>query len=209
MACSSVSRTSLGRSELRSPQRPHDFSYCGSYVLMPEIGWTKGGVGHCAGMFCLIAVASASISQGRATRRPPYPKIDCFVAAQRCSPQYVEIDVAIPHRQRRSPQGNSCFAITTPPAARMAHFRTMARRRFGSSRPTASNSNAATRITIDTYRLANMGQWLASYKERSPSGSAGPSQTMCEFDRPTFAGRWAITQAQSTVVGFGRVTKSD
>ena len=94
------------------------------------------------------------------------------LAAQRCSPQYVEIDGAIPHRQRRSPQGNSCFAITTPPAARMAHLRTMARRRFGSSRPTASNSNAATRITINTYRLANMGQWLASYKERSLSGSA-------------------------------------
>ena len=83
-----------------------------------------------------------------------------------------KIDGAIPHRQRRSPQGNSCFAITTPPAARMAHLRTMARRRFGSSRPTASNSNAATRITINTYRLANMGQWLASYKERSLSGSA-------------------------------------
>ena len=104
--------------------------------------------------------------------RPPAPKIDRFGAAQRCSPQYVEIDVAIPHRQRRSPQGNSCFAITTPPAARMAHLRTMARRRFGSSRPTASNSNAATRITIDTYRIANMGQWLASYKERRLSGSA-------------------------------------
>src|SRR5580700_5125387 len=54
----------------------------------------------------------------------------------------------------------------------MAHLRTMPRRRFGSSRRTASNSNAATRITIDTYRLANMGQWLASYKERSLSGSA-------------------------------------
>ena len=88
---------------------------------------------------------------------PRTPKSN-FGAAQRCSPQYVEIDVAIPHRQRRSPQGNNCFAITTPPAARMAHFRTMARRRFGSSRPTASNSNAATRTTIDTYRLANMGQ---------------------------------------------------
>ena len=108
----------------------------------------------------------------RATRRPPSPKSARLGAAQRCSPQYVEIDGAIPHRQRRSPQGNSCFAITTPPAARMAHLRTMARRRFGSSRPTASNSNAATRITINTYRLANMGQWLASYKERSLSGSA-------------------------------------
>ena len=104
--------------------------------------------------------------------RPPAPKTRRRPAAQRCSPQYVEIDVAIPHRQRRSPQGNSCFAITTPPAARMAHLRTMARRRFGSSRPTTSNSNAATRITINTYRLANMGQWLASYNERSLSGSA-------------------------------------
>jgi hypothetical protein len=51
-------------------------------------------------------------------------------------------------------------------------LRTMASRRFDSSRPTASNSNAATRITINTYRLANMGQWLASNKERSLSGSA-------------------------------------
>ena len=51
-------------------------------------------------------------------------------------------------------------------------LRTMASRRFGSSRPTTSNSNAATRITINTYRLANMGQWLASYKERILSGSA-------------------------------------
>ena len=65
----------------------------------------------------------------------------------------------------------------------MAHLRTMARRRFGSSRPTASNSNAATRITIDTYRLANMGQWLASYKERQPIWLDGASQIMWKFDQ--------------------------
>ena len=153
-------------------------------------------------MFCLIAVASASISQGRATRRPPYPKIAHFRAVQRCSPQYVEIDVAIPHRQRRSPQGNSCFAITTPPAARMAHLRTMARRRFGSSRPTASNSNAATRITIDTYRLANMGQWLASYKERSLSGSAVLRKLCANSIDPYSLAAGLFTQAQSTVLGF-------
>ena len=76
---------------------------------------------------------------------------------QRCSPQYVEIDQAIPFAVRRSPQGNNCFAIAAPPIARIAHFKTMARRRFGSSRPTASNRNAATRIIIETYRLANMG----------------------------------------------------
>ncbi len=139
----------------------------------------------------------------RATRRPPGPKIECASTAQRCSPQYVEIDVAIPHRQRRSPQGNSCFAITAPPAARMAHLRTMPRRRFGSSRPTASNSNAATRITVDTYRLANIGQWLASYKERSLSGSTAlrkfcgnlirpyPSPRHCHTFQSSWPNRWA------------------
>ena len=137
----------------------------------------------------------------RATRRPPSPKSARLGAAQRCSPQYVEIDGAIPHRQRRSPQGNSCFAITTPPAARMAHLRTMARRRFGSSRPTASNSNAATRITIDTYRLANIGSgWRAimsgAYLARRSFAN------YVEIDRPIFAGRWAVTQAEGAVLGF-------
>ena len=107
----------------------------------------------------------------RATRWPPGAKIARLRARRGASQIMWKIDGPIPHRQRRSPQCNSCFAITPPPAARMAHLRTTARRRFGSSRPTASNSNAATRITIDTYRLANMGQWLASYKERSLSGS--------------------------------------
>ena len=140
------------------------------------------------------------IASGMVALGPPYPKIARFGAAQRCSPQYVEIDVAIPQRQRRSPQGNICFAITTPPAARMAHLRTMARRRFGSSRPTASNSNAATRITINTYR-ANMGSgWRAT---KSGAYLARRSfANYVEIDRPIFAGRWTIYPSAKHRVRF-------
>ena len=138
---------------------------------------------------CLLDVALRGwrIASGRATRRGWGPKSTALRPRRGASQIVWKIDGAIPHRQRRSPQCNSCFAITPPPATRMAHLRTMARRRFGSSRPTASNSNAATRITIDTYRLANMGQWLASYQERSLSGSTVASQTR-DFDRAISSG---------------------
>ena len=41
-------------------------------------------------------------------------------------------------------------AIAAPPVARIAHFKMMARRRFGSSRSTAANRNAPTRMISET-----------------------------------------------------------
>jgi hypothetical protein len=57
----------------------------------------------------------------------------CKIDRYGCLPQYVEIDQAIPLRRAANPQCNNCFAIAIPPAARMAHLKTMARRGLGSS----------------------------------------------------------------------------
>ena len=53
-----------------------------------------------------------------------YMEIDRYGPFANC----VEIRPTHTLRLWRSPQGNNCFAIAAPPAARIAHFKTMARR---------------------------------------------------------------------------------
>jgi hypothetical protein len=105
---------------------------------------------------CLFTRTGGRISSGMAVRPTPTPKV-ASLGSRRGPSQIIGIVKGMPSSLQRSSQGNNCFAIAAPPAARMAHFRRMARRRFGSSRPIASNRNAATRIIIETYRLANTG----------------------------------------------------
>ena len=59
---------------------------------------------------------------------------------QRCFANYVIGPYLSP--PRASPQGNNCSAIAIPPAGTMAHFKMMAKRRFGSSQSTPVNRNA-------------------------------------------------------------------
>ena len=61
-----------------------------------------------------------------------------------------KFDGPIPFAFGETSQGNNCFAIAAPPAARIAHLKTMARRRFGSSHSTALNKNAPTRMIVET-----------------------------------------------------------
>jgi hypothetical protein len=55
----------------------------------------------------------------------------------------------------QNPQGNSCFAIAAPTAARMAHLKTMAKRRFGSSHSTAVNRKAPMKMIAEAYITAS------------------------------------------------------
>ena len=49
-------------------------------------------------------------------------------------------------------QGNNWLTIAAPPAVRIAHLRTRAKRRFGSSLSTATNKNAPAKQIAKTYR---------------------------------------------------------
>ena len=65
--------------------------------------------------------------------------------------------VGEPFASNRTPavirrQGNNWLTIAAPPAVRIAHLRTRAKRRFGSSLSTATNKNAPAKQIAKTYR---------------------------------------------------------